>query len=355
MKKTFREAADARLSALQVDRHLQARISESLNQVFKPSPSRLKPRLAFILTFFMVLLLAVAFALTEGFGLLQVMQIKEEYQTPISTRAQKLVVRALARHEFEHTEVVIQEALYDGKMLRVLYSVRDLKADAPFAPAGSELPPDFVFQAADKDGISWNTLDGCEVDNQPVSAIGITGSVAGELNGQVLILCQFDLSGVQVSNPFSVLLPIAGQNTPENLRFELPSYPLSGVIQLPLPKLLTLPDRNLQVTNALWSPIRVYLTLDIMMAPGVPEETCHETLWRWTMDAKLSDANTGVNYPLVDVSSGYSSNTEFAPDLGDFRHRILDPKKPVTMSIRMEFTSPETLPDRRCCRLVKKR
>lgn len=346
MKKTFREGADARLSALRVDQQLHARILNSLNQSAKPSPSSLKPRLAFVVTLVLFLGFAAAFALTEGFGLLAVWQIKDESRAPIAKQAQNLIVSRLAWHQFEHTEVVIQEALYDGKMMRVLYSIRDLKANQPFATTGSELPSDFVFLAAEKDGISWKTLDSCEVDHEPVSAVGITGSIAGEENGQVLTISQFDLSGVSVGNPFHVLLPIAGPDTPESLRFELPSSPLSGVIQLPLPPPLMLADRSLQVSYAMWSPIRVYLNLEISMAPGVPEDVCHETLWRWTMDTRLSDADTGEEYPMADVGSGYTSNTEFAPELGDFRHRILDPTKPVTMMIRLEFASPEEMPKR---------
>jgi len=346
MKKTFREAADARLSALKVDQQLHARIRDGMNQSSKSSSSRLKPRLAFVLVLIMVLGLVAAFALTQGFGLLAVWQIKEANQAPISSQAQKLVVGELARHEFEHTEVVIQEALYDGRMLRVLYSVRDLTADKPFALPGSELPPDFVFTAADQDGISWQTLDGCLVDDVPVSAVGITGNIAGELNGQVLTISQFDLSDVPVKNPFSVLLPIAGPDTPENLRFELPSSPLSGVVKLPLPEPLVLPDRSLQVTDAIWSPIRTYISLEITMNAGVPEPICHETLWRWTIDAKLSNADTGVDYPLADVGSGYTSNMDPAPDIGDFRFRVIDLSKPVTMTIQLEFASPDEMPQR---------
>jgi len=346
MKKTFREAADARLSALQVDQKLSERIRDGIKQAEKPHLFRVKPRLAIAVALIMVLGLVTAFALTQGFGLLAVWQIKEESRAPISSQAQQLVKSELARHQFGHTEVVIREALYDGRMLRVLYSVRDMKADQPFAPPGSELPPDFVFTAADQDGISWQTLDGCLVDGVPVSAVGMTGNIAGELSGQVLTISQFDLSDVPVRNPFSVLLPIAGPDTPDNLSFELPSSPLSRVVSLPLPEPLILSDRSLRLTKAIWSPIRTYLNLEIMMNPGVPEPICHETLWRWTMDAKLTNADTGEAYPLADAGSGYTGNTEFAPDLGDFRHRILDPQKPVTMMIRLEFASPDEMPER---------
>lgn len=344
MKKTFREAADTRLSALHVDQQLHDRIRDGMIQSSKPSHLRLKPRLAIVLALIMVLGLVAAFALTQGFGLIAVWQIKEANRAPISSQAQKLVRSELAKHQFEHTEVAIQEALYDGRMLRVLYSVRDLNADKPFAPPGSELPPDFMFTAADQDGISWQTLDGCLVDDVPVSAVGITGNIAGELNGQVLTISQFDLSDVPVKNPFSVLLPIAGPDTPESLRFELPSSPLSGVVQLPLPEPLVLPDRSLQVTDAIWSPIRTYISLEITMNAGVPEPICHETLWRWTMDAKLTNADTSEDYPLADVGSGYTNNMEPAPDIGDFRFRVLDSSQPVTMTIHLEFASPDEMP-----------
>ncbi len=107
-----------------------------------------------------------------------------------------------------------------------------------------------------------------------------------------------------------------------------------------------LSDRSLQIAYAMWSPIRVYLTLDIAMAPGVPEEVCHETLWRWTLEGKFSNADSEEDYPMVDAGSGYTSNTVFVPDLGVFRHRILNPQKPVTMTIRMAFASPDTMPER---------
>jgi hypothetical protein len=98
------------------------------------------------------------------------------------------------------------------------------------------------------------------------------------------------------------------------------------------------------VTDAIWSPIRTYISLEITMNAGVLEPICHETLWRWTMDAKLTNADTSEDYPLADVGSGYTNNMEPAPDIGDFRFRVLDSSQPVTMTIHLEFASPDEMP-----------
>lgn len=344
MKKTFREAADARLAGLTVDRPLRARIEAGLPR--GAARPRLKPHLALALASLLMAMLAAAFALTDGFGLLRVLQLAEEGRAPISPRARELVVSELASHRFAHTEVAIREALYDGRMLRVLYSVRDLNADAPFGPAGATIGPDFTFPAADSDGISWQTLDACDIDGETACATGVTGTVAGERDGEVLTISQFDLSQVPVGNPFRVLLPLAGRHTPDSLAFTLPSDPLPGVVALPPQAPLQLPDRTLQVSRVVWSPIRVYIDLDITMAAGVPEPVCHETLWHWTMDAQLRDPLTGQGYALADTASGYTGNAEFAPDVGDFRHRILDAAQPVTMRVHLEFAAPDQMPAR---------
>lgn len=299
-------------------------------------------RLALVLS--VLALSLTAFALTGGFDLLNILMIREANRYPVSEEAQQLVQTDLADFRFEHTLVSVKEAVYDGQLLRVLYSIRDMSATAPFAEAGTILD-DFTFEAADKDGLSWALLDYALIDGQSVNPIGTGGPVAGVGNGEVLTLAQFDLRELDLPDRFTVLLPIAGQNTPKELSFTLSSDNLPGVYALPLPAPVTFGINTLTITNLTWSPIRVYIDAFIEVVPGVPEEVCHEILWRWTLDARLQGGLEQADYPLADTATGYSSNTEFAPELGDFRHRILDTTKPVFISLHLEFASPGQMPD----------
>lgn len=296
---------------------------------------------------FIVLLLAASFtalALTNRLNLLSMLTIHEGNRNPVSDAAGMLVRQVLASHRFPHTEVTIREAVYDGRILRALYSVRDLAATRPFAPEGTPLPGSFSFENADRDGIRWKELDDCIVDGQSAMPVGYSGPVAGAEPGEVLTLVQFDLAGMELSDPFTVLLPITGDNTPESLVFSLSSVDLPGVRSLPAPSAMALADRTIAVTRITWSPIRVYIDMEIEMAPGVPEPVCHEALWRWTLEAELLDGESKAAYPLADTATGYRDNTEMDPDAGDFRHRILDPAKPVTIGLHLEFASPGDAP-----------
>lgn len=139
---------------------------------------RLRPALALSLA--LVLLASVAFALTEGFGLLRLMRISEEGRLPVSDQAGELISHQLASHRFEHTEVVIEEALFDGRILRAVYSVRDLAATGPLAEPGTSLYGEgYRFEAAERDGLSWQLLDDSLINGESVKPTGSGASVAG--------------------------------------------------------------------------------------------------------------------------------------------------------------------------------
>lgn len=346
MKKLFRDAADKRLSGLKVDDALRRRLqSACLDDEMPQKPrGRLKPALALAMA--LLLVTAAAFALSGGFGLLDPLKQAEGNRVPIPEQVQTGIRQDLASHQFSHTEVAVKEALFDGRMLRVLYSVRDLQAADTLGDPGSPFPHDYRFEAALKDGISWSVLDYCRVDGHSVDATGAGISVAGPEPGQSLTVVQFDLNGLDLGDSFEVLLPLAGQDTPDSLGFSLSTKDLKGVRPLPLPEPLVLDDRVLRLTQVVFSPMRVYVDMEIEVAAGVPEEVCHEILWRWTLQAQLMNLGNGLRYALADTATGYAGNTEPDPEKGDFRHRILDESQPVLIRIHLEFESPGDLPDR---------
>lgn len=346
MKNSIRDAADRRLSGLKVDDALRRRLRSAYldEAVVQKPPRRLRPALALALG--LLLLTAAAFALTSGFGLIDLLKQAEGGRVPIQEQVQEGIRQDLASHRFPHTKVTVKEALYDGRMLRVLYSVQDLQATSPLVEPGSTIPHDFRFEAALKDSISWSVLDYCRVDGHSVDATGSSISVAGPEPGQALTVVQFDLAGLDLEDSFEVLLPIAGPNTPRELAFTLSATDLKGIRQLPLPSPLVLKDRVLHLTQVVFSPMRVYVDMEIEVAAGVPEEVCHEILWRWTLDAQMHNPDTGQAYTLSDTATGYAGNTEPDPGKGDFRHRILDESQPVVIRIHLEFESPGDLPDR---------
>lgn len=166
-QKTFKAHADAQLGHLKMTemakQKVRLRMQDSRDGIVHINRRVL--RLVVVLVLLMGTL--TAFALTRGFGLFEMMgsSINPEYSA-VRPEARELLQTDLARYSFDHVDVVIQEALYDGRYLRVAYRVRDRAATEPLGENGTDVErlitkgePFFRFPAAELDKISWSTLD----------------------------------------------------------------------------------------------------------------------------------------------------------------------------------------------------
>lgn len=370
MHKPYADSLDARLSGLSMDAGLKHRMLAAIHEKGNPP---MKKKLSLSLALALALLvtgLVTAFALTKGFGLFEVMSTSVMDKFGVAQpEASQMLKKDLASIDLPHTRIKVTEAAYDGKVLRMVYSVQAKGIEKPFAGEPTNMdsllivknaqgeeesgvpegPLAQFMEAVQADKVAWNTLDGVTVDGQDFSALGHTGSVSGMNPGEVLTWVQFDLSGAKLADPFTVKLRVTSLEQPEYLSFQLPSKNLPGVKALPLPAEKRLEGYSLKMTEALITPFRVYVAAEITVDAGVPMETCNRILWAWLSNVELADSNrnlalawmdsNGAGYPLKD------SNVAFPSQENDFTQSIIDPEKPVKIILSHEFMTTETYPD----------
>lgn len=345
MATKFRDALDNRLKDIVMDDALRARILGAAQMKGEP-PVKKRLSLALAVALALVLLTAVAFALTRGFGLFDLMgQHKTEEFTVVQPEAYELLKTDLAQARFGDIQVRVTEAVYDGRYLRVVHSTRDLNENAAF-DGETIWNGGFRFEAAEKEGLWWNSLDWAVVNGQTVMPLGEAGSSAGSEPGETLAWIQYDLSGLGKSETLEVNLPIRGNKSidQKELFFTLDARSLPGVYSLaPAPEARFL-DYTAKVTEVLVSPIRVYLTLELTADAGVSPERVKEILGRWSVAAFLTDREGKLNLRDSGGSSRFLENANYMPDT-DFDVGIDDPAKPVTMQVYYEFMTADSYPD----------
>lgn len=343
-QKTFKAHADAQLGHLKMTemakQKVRLRMQDSRDGIVHINRRVL--RLVVVLVLLMGTL--TAFALTRGFGLFEMMgsSINPEYSA-VRPEARELLQTDLARYSFDHVDVVIQEALYDGRYLRVAYRVRDRAATEPLGENGTDVErlitkgePFFRFPAAELDKISWSTLDWCKLDDHNCNPMGPTASYATGEPGELISWVQFDVAGLKLSEEVTVRLPIRGMDTPKELDFKI-STRLVGVhnIKLPTPKRFA--NYTLHVTEFLMTPIRNYIKMAFVIDPGVSLEDAYLVERDWFSGIALSNEDGSNKMVSADMGVGFSfDNYKFeviTKEDGslDGMETILDPKKPLTL------------------------
>lgn len=231
-------------------------------------------------------------ALTNGFGLFDLMgKDKKEAFSTVQPDAYNLLKKDLASYSFEHVDVAIKEAVYDGRYLRAVYSTRDRSATEPFQVDlnNMEQAESFTFDAANEDHINWMMVDWCVINGEHVDPLGECGTYVGEGNGEIVVWEQFDLSGLTLGDTFTVELPIRNtKDTPKELSFTMSSVNLPGVYKIQLPEETRIGDYTAKVSEFMISPIRIYLDMQLTVDAGVSMERCGKIMHQWMMDGKLS-------------------------------------------------------------------
>lgn len=345
MKNRLSDALNARLSALKMDDDLKRRV---LNQIRKEEEPVMKHKisLSIVIVIALIAVTAVAFTLTEGFGLFDLMgHGKREEFSVVQKEAYDLVQKNLASASFEHVDVTVTEAVYDGKYLRVAHSTIERDAQAPFDDAQVVHNGEFSFEAAEKDGVWWNSLDWAIVNGQNVDPLGEAGVNAGVQNGETIAWIQYDLSGMDVGNELRVDLPIRGTKSIENgeLSFTMSVKELLGVRRIsPIPD-ARFTDYSLRLVDMLISPIRVYANIEMTADAGVTAERCDEIMWKWAIDGVLRDEGDDRPYTSSDGSSRYVENGEYSGE--EFKIKIIDDRKPTRFMVGFEFLTRDSSPE----------
>ena len=194
-------------------------------------------------------------------------------QSCVLPQAQKLVVADLPSVTLEHSVLAIEEAVYDGGNLRLVYSVC------------SEDENLTIEEAAKADQVSlygcdWFYINGEESIMTNGSSFGSVLAPEGEK-----LLCYLDIcmasSGIVPQGDFTVGLPLIGK---EAITFAVPGY------QVAMNPVATETD-SVKVTllSSSLSPVRSYARLRIEKQPEVSIESYEAALGDW-LDAYLVDA-----------------------------------------------------------------
>ncbi len=351
MCNAFKEYADGVLAPIGMDE----RMKNSVRRRAQASNARPVPRkrtLGLALAGVLLVCSVTAFALTGGFGLFDLPGAVSPRLTAVRPEADRLLQKNLSHYSFEHVDVAVREAAYDGRYLRVAYAVTDRAATAPLAESGtllSSMAPAFRFEAAEKDGVSWPTLDGAQVNGQEAQPAGISFSVAGENNGEAVTWVQFDVRGMTLPDTFRVRLPFREQDTPDELDFTFAKGDMSTVYALAAPDDKRIGDYAVHIESITVSPIRTYVTAHLIVDAGASPERCMALADRWK-DAVLSDADGGQPRHWTDTAFGPLDNLQSVEVTGadgavSREDRIMDKDRPVTMRVDLEFAPPEKYPE----------
>lgn len=342
----FAQVADTRLAALCMTEDIKRRARLRMKENKGPRRGAGRMSLRLILALALLLMTATAFALTDGFGLFSLMgQVNPDY-AKVQESAEGMVQKDLAFYSFPHVDVAVGEAVYDGKYLRVAYSVHERDALEHFTQEQIDTWP-FNFEAAERDGVWWDTLDYCDINEEHFYPLGSTGSVPGPRPGEIISWVQFDLTEARLPDPFRVRLPLRGQTTPEELTFSMDHSGLDKVYSLALPADVRAGSYIISIKEAMFTPLRVYLSAELIIDPGVTMAEADALTWRWAEKAKLTGADGGEALVKADGAWGFKQdNHRWGQNAqGEWEDQIIDPEKPLTGLIIAEYAPLEEYPD----------
>ena len=217
------------------------------------------------------------------------------------TNAASVTQYNLAKETFGSAEVSIKEAAYDGMSLYVVYGIRDLTETRYLGTAdGKEAEGDGLryisyaeYEHMASLGVGWWTdnlwINGEDIQDMPAMSGGET--IGGDEPGEALYYLQFRLDQIGLyleGDKVEISLPIGERQPRESLVIDPDSYrmelPKKGVITFTLdctrhkdiakaePNVwMEGPDWSARVTEAVYSPIQLYVTLEWNVKPELLE------------------------------------------------------------------------------------
>ncbi len=345
MANELQKALDDRLKHIEMHDALRDRIVSAAQQE-GARPMKRKLSLSLAIALALLIVTAAAFALTNGFGLFDLMgKDKTEEFATVQPEAYDLVNRDVASARFGDIEVTVKEAVYDGRYLRIVHAVRDMTAKDHFDP-DAVWSGNFTFDAAQKEGINWLSMDWAQVNGESVMPVGEAGATAGPNPGETLAWIQYDLSEMGRQEQLAVNLPIRGNASVDGkeLAFTLNTAHLPGVYPLMPVQEVRFQDYTAQVQEVLVSPIRIYVTMNLVADAGVSPERVKELFGTWQVTASLQDEAGTLNLQDTGGSARFLDNANYLPEK-DFEVGIDDPGKPVQMEVYHVFMTADEYPD----------
>lgn len=273
-----------------------------------------RPLRVLAITLALVICLAgTALAVGNGLNLFNFFEVIGSPNPTVQPEAYTLTAHDVASHSFEHTDVAVREAAWDGRVLRILYSVRDRTVDRVFTD--DEIWTEYDLPGARQDGITADW--GCDylyVNGVSLCLTGWMASRAGSEPGEVLVALESDLveriasekADITLGDTFEVWLPIIGMGgkdeTPEDLHFTVQNTDLVGVRHIALPEKTVLADgTEIAITNFMITPIRIYIQATVTLPAGLTDEEIDSYVWG------ISKESTQFGQEIVDGGRGVTN------------------------------------------------
>ena len=274
-----------------------------------------RPLRVLAITLALVICLAgTALAVGSGLNLFNFFEDIGSPSPTVQPEAYTLTAHDVASHSFEHTDVAVREAAWDGRVLRILYSVRDRTVDRVFTD-DDIWTGNYDLPGARQDGITADW--GCDylyVNGVSLCLTGWMASRAGSEPGEVLVALESDLveriasekADITLGDTFEVWLPIIGMGgkdeTPEDLHFTVQNTDLAGVRHIALPEKTVLADgTEIAITNFMITPIRIYIQATVTLPAGLTDEEIDSYVWG------ISKESTQFGQEIVDGGRGVTN------------------------------------------------
>lgn len=260
-----------------VPENVQQRMDETLLKLRIESANQRqispKRKLSFVLAMVMTVVIAVGgMAAGIHFGVFDFMADLFS-QSGVLPQAQEMVVADLASVTLDHSVLAVEEAVYDGGNLRLVYSVRSTDETLTIEDAAK-------VDRVSLHGCDWFYINGKEIVMTNGSSFGSVLDPEGDK-----LLCYLDIymasSGIVPEGDFTVGLPLIGK---EAVTFTVPGYQVAMN-----PAVTETASVKVTLLSTSLSPVRAYARLRIEKQPDASTESYEAALGDWR-DAYLVDA-----------------------------------------------------------------
>ncbi len=215
----------------------------------------------------------------------------------VQKEAYSLLQQNLAHASFDHVDVDVREAVYDGHELRIVYAVWD--RDAAEHPTEEELYAP-IIPAGWEDGLTC--CDWIEIDGRD-AYLNDAFSAKGERPGEALYYLQLNLTdqGFAPGDEMTIGLPMLqsaaspAEKIPEGLRFTISSAIPEGLVRKAKPASVTTAGVTATLTVGEFSPMSAQLR--VTLSGGDPEEVDMDALAvLWSMAQLVSEDGEQLGY-----------------------------------------------------------
>lgn len=298
-----------------------------------PSRRRLTRRQVAAVVVAALLILSVAMAAALGRNVIDFFTMGNV------TDSQRMIQKNLAHASFDHCDITIREAAYDGMSLYILYAVQDRDATQPLGMldprTGERYMQEPYTPGMQADNVSW-WIDGLWINGSEIDVpnMSVWNEFGTDTPGEMLCyqLWRLDQLGIYLDGQVEITLPLGERQPYETLTYDQQRrtlVPEEGVMTFTLDASIRdsvtveHPDYRREiggvtawVSEAVYTPVQIYLTLNyqvpqavldayIAQQGGQPEDellqyTPMSVVSSWIFDMGLVDgAGTPVQNPTV--------------------------------------------------------